>query len=156
MLFPNTLNLDLGTTESVVRCPGTVYYGFDVRDLVAEDIDVGENGHIVVNVPALHVQSVEPDLDAAEISTKVGWARLRGSSGVAQERRAITHIEEALRTQGRQHLADSRQPEVNAARALVLMLSPVLRATGVQDPQIGFRFETGRQIPAGTFAPSDG
>ena len=144
-LLPDILRLNLGTTEAVVRLPGRVSYGFDVMQLEEEDIEVRDDGTVVVRLPDLAVHAVEPDLARMEVQTTVGWARLYRSSGRHAEREAVTAAADALRRQGERHLADALQPRVNTATALEKLLIPVLQAAGIADPVVRF---DGRDAPA--------
>ncbi|MEM6335336.1 MAG: DUF4230 domain-containing protein, partial [Bacteroidota bacterium] len=86
------LNIDLGRTTVTLRVPGRVSYGFDVRELSTEDIQIDEAGVVTLNLPALSVFSVEAMLEEAEMRTEVGWARLQSRSGAEQERRALARV----------------------------------------------------------------
>ena len=143
VLLPGVLDLNVGATESTVRAPGRVYYGFDAHTLRAADIRVGEGGVVEVTLPPLRVHSAEPDLEQMQVQTEAGWARLYDESRQEVERQAIGRVQEVLRAQGRQHLRDSRQPEINTAEALRTLLTPPLRAAGVAHPQFRFRMGTG-------------
>ncbi len=139
-LFPGLINLNLGTTRSRVRVPGKVSYGFDVRSFEPEMVVVDEQRTLVVKIPPLTVQSVEPDLGALEFETEIGWARLPGS-GEAVEREAMGLVNAALREQGRRHLEDSVQPRFNAAHALQRALLPILEAFDI--PKDRLRIDLG-------------
>ena len=143
-LFPNLFRLDMGTTEARVRLPGRVAYGFDVTTLQPEDIQVGGDGVIDVAVPDLDVFSVEPNLEAMEVETEVGWARTHAHSGRQTTQQALTFAHEALREQGTTYLAESTQPRLHTAEALQRMLTPVLEAAGHPAPR--FRFHIGRHL----------
>ncbi len=136
LLFPDILDFDLGTTEAIVRLPGRVHYGFDIRTLTAEHIQVQADGTVAVHIPPLSAYAVEPDLSRMEVQTSVGWARLYRSSGRRIEQRALQLANEALRQQAEQHLEDSIQPEINTARALEKLLVPALEAAGISDPKL--------------------
>jgi len=60
-------------------------------------------------------------------------------------------VEGAFRTQAERHLQSATQPRVNTARALKAMLTPPLRAAGVDDPR--FRMRVGKQL---TLTPEEG
>ena len=143
ILLPGVLDLNMGATESTVRVPGRVYYGFDARTLRTEDIRVGEGGVVEVVLPPLRVQSAEPDLEQMQVQTEAGWARLYDESRQEVERQAIGRVQEVLRAQGEQHLRDTRQPEINTAEALRTLLTPPLQAAGVAHPRFRFRMDTG-------------
>lgn len=143
-LFPESLNLDLGTTQATVRLPGRVAYGFDVTALRPEDIRIAEDGVVEVQVPALHVFSAEPDLARMEVQTEVGWARTYAGSGQQATQRAMRFAQEALRQQGAKHLETQTQPRVNTAEALKNMLAPALQAAGMTAPR--FRIEVGPRL----------
>lgn len=137
-LLPSLLDLSLGTTRSTVRAPGRVSYGFDVRQLRPDMIHVRGDSIIEIELPALSIYSVEPDLSRMEVETDVGWARTRAGSGERTEHRAIAIIEQALRTQGREHLRTSTQPRIHTAEALRDMLAPVLTALELDDVALRF------------------
>ena len=142
ILFPDLLDLRLGTTRATVRAPGRVSYGFEVENLQEEMIWVEENV-VWVQIPLLEVYSAEPDLSQLEVETDLGWARLPASARSA-ERRAIGELNDALRRQGESHLQTAVQPRVNTARAMERLLVPVLRAAGIESPQL--RFEIGEGV----------
>lgn len=134
--LPDLLGMDLGTTSATVRMPGRVAYGFDVRELEADDVRVRRGGVVEVRLPPLRVFSVEPDLAAMEVETDVGWARLYARSGRRVEQRAVAFVQDALREQGTAHLRDSTQPRVHTAEALADLLVPVLQAAGLEEPRL--------------------
>lgn len=144
VLFPNLLDLPLGTTSVTVRVPGRVSYGFDTSQLQPEMIRlVGDT--LEVELPELAIYSAEPDLSELQVETVNGWARF---PVVAQdaERRAIQHLGQALRGQGEAHLEDALQPRVNTARTLQRLLTPPLQAMGFADPQYKIRMGEGLLI----------
>ena len=143
-LLPDLLDFSMGTTEASVRLPGRVSYGFDVRKLQGEDIRLLEDGVVEVTLPPLAIHAVAPRLSEMEVKTDVGWARLYQSSGRRVEQKAIKVAEKALRQQARQHLDTSAEPQVNTARAIKKMLTPILQAAGVEDPR--FRIRIGPEI----------
>ncbi len=143
LFLPGILNLNLGTTTAVVRVPGRVTYGFDVRDLQAEQIRYLEDGVVEVDLPSIKVFSVEPELENVEIETEVGWARLHRSSGQETEQRALQAIRPAMRATAEAHLARSESPELNTAEALVRLLSAPLEAGGVSSPRFRFHLVSG-------------
>lgn len=138
ILLPGTLNLNVGTTETTARVPGTVHYGFDVSTLQPADIRVSGDT-VTVTMPELSLHSVEPNLRRMELRTQSGWTRLGDGSGARTRQDALDLAEKALRQQGQTHLKDSGQPRRNTARALRAMLTPVLKATGARDPVLRFR-----------------
>lgn len=138
------LRLNLGTTSATVRLPGRVTYGFDVRELTPEHIAVEPNGDIKVTIPDLTISSVEADLDLMEVQTDVGWARTWAGSGQEVTREAMSQAHDILRQQGQAHLRDNAQPRINAAKALQLMLTPVLKALGLDEPR--FTFQVGSNL----------
>jgi hypothetical protein len=133
------LRLDLGTTRVRVRLPGRVAYGFDVSVLRPEDIVFGEDGVVEVALPDLSVFSVEPNLEAMEVETDVGWARTHARSGQQTTQRALQFAQRALREQASTHLIDKTQPRINTAEALQRMLTPALQAAGIAEPRFRFR-----------------
>ena len=138
IFLPNLLRLNTGTARSTVRAPGRVYYGFDVRELTPDMIRMVDDSTIHVQLPPLRILAVEPQLERMEIDTDVSWTR-SDETGRQVERRAIGHIQAALRAQGSAHLRDSSQPRVNTAEAVRAMIEPAVRAIGVQQP--GFVFD---------------
>ena len=138
IFLPRLLHLNIGTARSTVRAPGRVYYGFDVRRLTPDMIRLVDDSTIHVELPPIQVQAIEPVLDRMEIDTDVAWSR-SDETGREIERRAIAHLQAALRTQGHAHLRDSTQPRVNTAEALRHMLEPTVRALGIERPN--FRFD---------------
>ena len=136
--------VNMGKTTTNLKIPGKVAYGFNVRDLKAEDINVAEDGVIEVDLPELSTFSVEPYLDQAEIQTEVGWARMHSKSGQVQEEKALGRVNETLRNQARSVLDNSQQPQINTAEALQAMLLPVTEALGIENPQ--FRFKLGNGL----------
>ena len=137
-LFP-PFRLNLGTTTATVRLPGHVTYGFDARELRPEHVSVGPDGLITVTIPPLTILSVEANLHAMEVQTDVGWARTYAGSGQETTREAMAIAQNILRQQAVTHLSDNTQPRVNTARALEILLTPVLRSAGVAQPRFSFR-----------------
>ncbi len=137
--LPGLLDLDLGTSEAVVRVPGRIAYGFDVRTLTPDHIDLLDDGTVEVTLPPLTVFSVEPDLARMDVQTTRGWARSQESAS-ALEGEALRGVQGALRQQGRAALAsgslDARQ---HTATALAAMLRPSLVAAGIDAPRFRFR-----------------
>ncbi len=144
VLLPNLLPLNLGTTRATVRLPGLVAYGFDASDLKPTHVDVEDEGIVRVTLPALRVFSVEPNLNAMEVQTDVGWARTYAGSGQAATQEAIRLAQDILRHQAESHLEASSQPRINTAEALRDLLAPILVAAGVEDPQ--FQFQIGPHL----------
>ncbi len=138
------LRLNLGTTSATVRLPGRVTYGFDAWDLTPEHVSVAPNGDVKVTVPELSINSVEADLDLMEVQTDVGWARTYAGSGQEVTREAMSQAHDILRQQGQAHLRDNSQPRINTAKALQLMLTPVLKAVGIDEPR--FTFQVGSNL----------
>ncbi|MBT8399886.1 MAG: DUF4230 domain-containing protein [Rhodothermia bacterium] len=136
------LRLNLGTTSATVRLPGRVTYGFDVRELTPEHVAVDPNGDITVTIPELAINSVEADLELMEVQTDVGWARTYAGSGQEVTREAMSQAHDILRQQGAAHLRDNSQPRINTAKALQVMLTPVLQAVGIAEPRFTFQVGT--------------
>ena len=147
IFLPGVLNLNVGTTETTARVPGTIHYGFDVSTLRPEDIRVGRGDTVTVTLPALSLHSVEPSLRRMEIRTESGWTRLYDDSRMRTRDAALKVAEDALRQQGRQHLEDSQQPRYNTAQAMEAMLKPVLEAAGARNPVVRFRLEGANAAP---------
>ena len=146
-LFPDIMMFDLGTTRATVRMPGRISYGFDVTNLHPEDIRVlrGNDGLIEVALPSLSIYSVEPDLEKMEVETSIGWARLYTRSGRRVEQEAIRFVQQALREQGERYLDTSVQARSYTKEAMQKLLSPILEAAGLSDPQ--FRILIGDEVP---------
>ncbi len=138
------LRLNLGTTSATVRLPGRVTYGFDVSQLSHEHVSVGPGGLVKVTIPELAVNSVEADLDLMEVQTDVGWARTHAGSGQEVTREAMSQAHDILRQQALVHLRDTSQPRINTAKALQVMLTPVLQAVGIDEPR--FTFQVGPNL----------
>ena len=142
--LPDVLDFSLGTTEAVVRLPGRAHYGFDVRHLRPQDVRLREDGTVEVTLPPLRIYAVEPDLNAMEVQTSVGWARMYRRSGRRVEQQAVRFAEDALRQQAEAHLTEAVQPRVHTAEAMEVLLRPVLQAAGVEHPT--FRFQVGPEL----------
>lgn len=148
IFLPGVLDLNVGTTETTARVPGTIHYGFDVSRLRAEDIQVAPGGDTVtVTLPALAVHSVEPNLRHMQLKTQSGWTRMYDDSRAQTREAALNLAQDALKKQGRQHLADSRQPRYNTAQAMETLLTPVLKAAGARDPVLRFRTRSAAASP---------
>lgn len=142
--------VNLGTTTATVRLPGRVSYGFDVRTLTPEHIRLGEDGVVEVALPELTIFAVEPNLEAVEVRTTVGWARTRAGSGEIAQQAAFAEVQRALRSQAEAHLADHTQPLVNTTAALKAMLMPVLESLGMEAPEMRVHIPSvGLVIPEG-------
>lgn len=140
IFMPGVLDLNVGTTETSARMPGTIYYGFDVERLRARDIRVSGDT-VTLTLPPLQVHSVEPDLKRMQVKTTAGWTRFYDDSRSRTQQAALRLSQEALREQGEKHLQDSGQPRRNTAEAMETMLRPVLEAVGVQEPVLRFRMD---------------
>ncbi len=143
---PSALPLVQGGSETRVRVPGTVSYGFDVQTLTPSMITVQEEGLVGVALPALTVHSVEPDLAKLEVGTQTaGWMRVLPSDlPEAVRTQALTAVEGAFRAQAERRIDTATQPRVNTARALEAMLRPPLKAAGVDTPR--FRIRVGEKL----------
>lgn len=142
-LLRDILGLNVGTTTATLRIPGHVGYGFDVRNLKASDVRIGEDGVVEVTIPELVVYSVEPVLEEMEVETDRGFFRSQQSTQ-RQLERALEHVRPALRQQGEHYLYSNAQPRINTAQALSAMLQPALEAAGLPDPK--FRFHIGGTV----------
>lgn len=148
-LLPGLLGLSLGTSSATVRVPARASYGFDVRALQPEMIQVLDSV-VEVRLPPLRLYAVDANLSGMEVRTERGWARVSGAGEASARDAALESVDEAMRAQASAYLQDSSQPRVNTARALELMLTPALQAAGVEEPR--FRFILGRRLrvePAG-------
>lgn len=135
------LNVETGRAEVGVRIPASMTYGFSLEDLGADDIRFREGGVLEIDLPALSVFSVEPELEEAEIDIDVsGQARLTPSLTERTIEQTLRRVRPALRQQAEEHLATSDQPRVNTARALRDMLATPLEAAGVDTEAVRFRF----------------
>jgi hypothetical protein len=143
---PSALPLLQGGSETRVRVPGTVSYGFDVRALDSSMIAVKEGGRVGVALPSLSVHSVEPDLARLEVRSQArGWMRVLPSDMPAAVRtRALGAVKAAFQQQAERRLASATQPRVNTARAMEAMLRPPLQAAGVEAPR--FRMQIGDEL----------
>lgn len=138
---PGLLSLVEGSTAATVSVPGRVSYGFDVRTLPADDVTVERGGLVSVALPPLALYSVEPDLSKLELKTaSQGWMTLVSSEAHSAVRdAAMAQVQDALRAQAQDYLDTATQPRVNTARALASMLTPPLRAVGVDAPRFRIR-----------------
>jgi len=150
---PALLPMLQGSSQTTVQVPGRISYGFEVQKLTPERIRVQDDGTIAVDLPELGVYSVEPDLAQLRVrSSTSGWMRLFPSEVHEEVRKkALAGVEGAFRTQAERHLASSTQPRVNTARALEKMLTPPLKAAGVDRPR--FRIRVGERL---TLSPEEG
>jgi hypothetical protein len=130
-LLPGMVTLDLGTTEATARVPGTVNYGIDVGELDTTRIEIVD-GVLYLTIPTIRVISVEPDLSALELQTRVGWARTHAGSGAAATRDAVSRITGALREQGERHVEEAIQPRINTAHAIMDVVTRALLSAGVE------------------------
>jgi len=143
---PGLLSMLKGSSQTTVRVPGRVSYGFDVRSLDPKMIAVEEDGTVAVDLPELAVHSVEPDLAKLKVRTSTrGWMRVFPSEVRGEVRKqALAGVEEAFRTQAERRIETATQPRLNTARALEDMLTPPLKAAGVENPQ--FRIWVGERL----------
>jgi len=153
---PSALPLLQGGSETQVRVPGMVSYGFDVQTLDASMIAVEDEGRVGVALPSISVHSVEPDLGQLEVRSQArGWMRVLPSDmPEAVRRQALEAVKAAFRKQAERRVASATQPRVNTARALEKMLRPALQAAGVEEPQ--FRIRVGDELvlhPEGGWTP---
>lgn len=143
---PSLLSLLEGSSQTQVRVPGRVSYGFEVQALTAQMITVEDDGVVAVDLPALTVHSVEPRLSRLRVRTSTrGWMRVFPSEVRADVRkRALDSVREAFRRQAEARIQTATQPRVNTARALQKMLTPPLQAAGLDEPR--FRIRVGEQL----------
>ena len=143
-LLPGVLDLSMGTRTATVQVPTRAAYGFDVGQLRPSDIRFADDGAVEVDLPALRVFSVEPMLERARIRTdEGGWMRLRPTGGREEVRRALGAVRPAAQEQAERDLAGADQPRLNAARAVTRMLTPPLRAAGLDAPRYRIRVGPG-------------
>lgn len=145
-LFPDYFDksISLGTTKSTVRLPGRVSYGVDLMKIDATSIMFEPNNVVVINVDAIEVESVDPDLANMQVQTEVGWARMHARSGHAVERKAVVIAKDALEAEALSHLQTSPQPTYNTEAALSRIVVPVLDAAGF--PNATIRIQRGVPI----------
>lgn len=150
---PALLPMLRGRSQTEVQVPGRVSYGFNVQALRPSMIRVEDDGTIAVDLPALSVHSVEPDLARLKVrSSTEGWMRVFPSEVNEDVRKeALAGVQEAFRMQADRHLQSATQPRVNTARALEAMLTPPLKAAGVEAPR--FRMWVGERL---TLTPEEG
>lgn len=143
---PSLLALLQGTSQTQVRVPGTVSYGFDVRDLTPSMVTIEEGERVAVDLPELSVHSVEPDLAKLRVKTQSGgWMRVLSSEAHDDVRQqALSAVRGAFQEQAERRLAGATQPRVHTARALEAMLTPPLKAAGMRSPQ--FRIHIGEDL----------
>ena len=143
---PSMLAYLKGSAQTEAAVPGRVSYGFDVQTLKRSMIRVEDDGVVAVDVPPLVIHSIEPSLSKLKVrSTTEGWMRVFASEVPADVRsRAVAGVSEALRQQAQAHLDSTTQPRVNTARALKKMLTPPLRAAGLDEPR--FRIRVGDHL----------
>lgn len=123
--------------EARVSVSGDALYGFDVRQLAAEMIEVHPDGLVEVTLPPLRVVAVEVDLAEMRMASREGV--FRSGAGRQLEREALADLQDVLREQAERHLETSVQPGIHTARALQAMLTPPLRAAGLEQPRFRFR-----------------
>ena len=143
---PAVLSLLRGSSQTRVRVPGRVSYGFDVRSLTPQMIALESDGVVAVDLPELSVYSVEPDLARLKVrSDTKGWMRVFPSEVHEDVReRAMSGVRTAFEKQARAHIRSSTQPRVNTARAIEKILTPSLKAAGIDDPR--FRIRIGDRL----------
>ena len=141
-LLPGLLNIDLGTARAVVQVPGRAYYGFDVREINRERIEIrGDTVRIVVPQPK--VLSVDANLQELKVWSDKGWLRSATELQKVQQT-AIRRIDGALARQAAAHVSNSAQPRINSAEALERMIKPVVVAAGIANPV--FEFELAERL----------
>ncbi len=128
--------------EARVEVTGEALYGFDVRALTPDMIEVHPDGTVDVTLPALRVVAVDTDLGGLRVQSQEGV--LRGGAARQLEGEALRDVQRLLRRQAERHLTDSVQPAVNTAEALAAMLRPPLVAAGLETPR--FRFHLGPDL----------
>lgn len=129
-----------GRSQTEVQVPGRVSYGFDVRALRPEMVQITD-GRVVLGLPELALHSIEPDLSRLRVQTTTeGWMHVFSSEvPAAVRKRALADVRETFRAQAQSRIASATQPRVNTARALERMLTPPLTAAGLDDPQFRVR-----------------
>ncbi|NBC00649.1 MAG: DUF4230 domain-containing protein [Bacteroidetes bacterium] len=143
-LLPYLPPANLGTTHAEARLPGTVAYGFDVRDLTADHIRLDADGVIHLALPPLQVFSTAPDLGHLQVASTREWrAWLTRRDGRAAERDALQAAQRALRTQAARHLTQAHEPQLHSAEALRHLLLPAVHALGVATPTFRMQMESG-------------
>lgn len=134
-----------GHSQTEVQVPGRVSYGFDVRSVSADMVRI-QRGTVVLDLPELALHSIEPDLSRLRVRTKTeGWMQVFDTEvPEAVRKRALGEVREAFRTQAQARIASGTQPRVNSAQALERMLTPSLKAAGIDNPR--FRIRIGDQL----------
>jgi len=143
---PSVLPFLEGSSRARIRVPGRVSYGFEVGRLRAEMIRIENEGVVAVDLPELSVHSIEPRLSRLQMRTRSeGWMRVFPSEVSEEVRsRAMAEVRKAFLAQAEDRLRTATQPRVNTARALEKMLTPPLKAAGVDRPR--FRIRVGEQL----------
>lgn len=149
-LLPGVLNIEAGRKTARVRAPGRAAYGFDLRTLRPSDIRYTPDGVVVVTLPPLRVFSSEVMLEDAELSvTASRWQRIANDPNQPAVRAALGRLRPAVREQAEAHLADSAQPQRNAARAVERAIATPLDAAGVQGARFRFVVAPGDTLDGG-------
>jgi len=143
---PSVLPFLEGSSRARIRVPGRVSYGFEVGHLRAEMITIEDNELVAVDLPELSIHSIEPELENLQVRTRQsGWMRVFPSEVRQDVRsRAMGEVRKAFRAQAESRLRTATQPRVNTARALEKMLTPPLKAAGLDGPR--FRIRVGDQL----------
>lgn len=123
--------------QTRVEVTGEALYGFDVRALTPEMIDVQPDGLVEVTLPPLRIIAVDVDLGGLRVESEEGM--FRSGAGRTLEREALADLEIVLEEQAARHLDESVQPGVNTAEALQALLTPPLQASGLERPRFRFR-----------------
>ncbi len=127
--------------QTRVEVTGEALYGFDVRELTPEMIDVQPDGLVEVTLPPLRVVAVDVDLRTLRLQSAEGV--FRAGAGRQLEREALEDLQGVLREQAARHLDTSVQPGMNTAEALKAMLTPPLQAAGLEQPRFRFHVAPG-------------
>ena len=127
--------------QTRVEVTGDALYGFDVRALTPEMINVQPDGLVDVTLPPLRIVAVDVDLRTLQFQSEEGV--FRAGAGRQLEREALEDLQVVLREQAERHLDTSVQPGMHTAEALRAMLTPPLQAAGLEQPRFRFHVAPG-------------
>lgn len=129
------MGIDLGTTQTEIRIPGTAYYGIKTAALQKADFEM-QGDTLIVQLPPTELLNVSPNLAAMQMKTEVGWARLYKNSGRSIEQKALKSLPERMNAQALHYLNQSDSASTNTILAVKNLLLPVLQSNGVKNPKI--------------------
>ena len=141
-LLPGVLDFNLGTARATVQVPGRAFYGFDVRELRRDKIEI-RGDTIWIVVPQPRVISVDANLNELRVWSDKGWLR-SNQTLQSVERTAIQRVDNTLARQAARYVSTAAQPRVNSAEAIRRVVQPVLVASGIHDPV--FKFDLSERL----------